>query len=96
MALRTVRGRALHAAPATGPSTTGSAVLWIGTVAYGASTVALLAVLSRHASKTGFTSIAALLGLAFVVSLIPSGITLRSASLVADGRPPPVLSFGPH
>jgi GT2 family glycosyltransferase len=91
MALRTVRARASHAAVLTRPSTTGSAVLWVGTVAYGASTVALLAVLSRHSSKTGFTSIAALLGLAFVISLVPAGITLRSASLVADGRPPPAL-----
>lgn len=91
MALRTIRDRAAHAAPPTGPSTTGSAVLWAGTVAYGASTVALLAVLSRHSSKAGFTSVAALLGLAFVVSLIPSGIVLRSASLVADGRPPPAM-----
>jgi GT2 family glycosyltransferase len=71
------------------PTTTGSAVLWVGTVAYGASTVALLAVLSRQSSK--FTSVAALLGLAFVVSLVPAGLTLRSASLVADGRPPPAL-----
>jgi GT2 family glycosyltransferase len=91
MARQDVRDRASHAAPATRPSTTGSAVLWIGTVAYGASTVALLAVLSRHASKSAFTSVAALLGLAFVVSLVPAGTTLRSASLVADGRPPPAL-----
>jgi hypothetical protein len=88
---QSVRERASHAAPSGRPSTTGSAVLWFGTVAYGASTVALLAVLSRHVSEAGFTSIAALLGLAFVVSLIPAGIMLRSASLVADGHPPPAL-----
>jgi GT2 family glycosyltransferase len=88
---QTVRQRAAHAAPTSRPSTIGSAVLWVGTVAYGASTVALLAVLSRHVSQAGFTSIAALLGLAFVVSLVPAGIMLRSASLVADGRPPPAL-----
>jgi GT2 family glycosyltransferase len=88
---QTVRQRASHAAPTSRPSTMGSAVLWVGTVAYGASTVALLAVLSRHVSQAGFTSIAALLGLAFVVSLVPAGIMLRSASLVADGRPPPAL-----
>jgi GT2 family glycosyltransferase len=88
---QTVRQRAAHAAPSNRPSTMGSAVLWVGTVAYGASTVALLAVLSRHVSQAGFTSIAALLGLAFVVSLVPAGIMLRSASLVADGRPPPAL-----
>ncbi len=86
-----VRERATHAAPSGRPSTTGSAVLWFGTVAYGASTVALLAVLSRHVSQAGFTAIAALLGLAFVVSLVPAGIMLRSASLVADGHPPPAL-----
>ena len=88
---QTVRGSASQAAATNRPSTVGSAVLWIGTVAYGASTVALLAVLSRHVSQAGFTSIAALLGLAFVVSLVPAGIMLRSASLVADGRPPPAL-----
>ena len=88
---QSVRERASHAAPSGRPSTTGSAVLWFGTVAYGASTVALLAVLSRHVSEAGFTAIAALLGLAFVVSLVPAGIMLRSASLVADGHPPPAL-----
>jgi GT2 family glycosyltransferase len=91
MALGTARKRPAHAATPTRPSTMGSAVLWVGTVAYGASTVALLAVLSRHSSKADFTSVAALLGLAFVVSLVPSGIVLRSASLVADGRPPPAM-----
>jgi GT2 family glycosyltransferase len=91
MATQGIRERASHAASAGRPSATGSAVLWIGTVAYGASTVALLAVLSRHASQAGFASIAALLGLAFVVSLVPAGITLRSASLVADGRPSPAF-----
>jgi GT2 family glycosyltransferase len=72
-------------------SAIGGGLLWIGTVAYGGSTVALLAVLSRHSSKTAFTEVAAVLGLSFVVSLIPSGITLRSAALVADGQPPPAF-----
>ena len=85
---QSVRARASHAAPSSRPSTTGSAVLWFGTVAYGASTVALLAVLSRHVSEAGFTAIAALLGLAFVVSLVPAGIMLRQHVLVADGHPP--------
>ncbi len=88
MALQTLRDPAQHAAR---PTTTGGAVLWVGTLVYGASTVALLAVLSRHPSRSGFTSVAALLGLAFVVSLVPAGTTLRSASLVADGRPRPAL-----
>ena len=45
---QSVREPRLACRPAGRPSTTGSAVLWVGTVAYGASTVALLAVLSRH------------------------------------------------
>ncbi|HTU37417.1 MAG TPA: glycosyltransferase family 2 protein [Acidimicrobiales bacterium] len=92
MALRTLRDPPAHAARADQPSTISGAVLWAGTMAYGGSTVALLAVLSRHASRTNFSAVAALLGLAFVVSLVPAGMTLRSASLVADGRPPPALT----
>jgi len=67
--------------------------LWAGTVAFGLSTVALLATLSRHTGQSGFSDVAALLSLSFVVSLIPSGVQLRSAALVADGRPPPSLSL---
>ena len=72
-------------------SAIGGALLWSGTIAYGGSTVALLAVLSRHSDRSEFTAVAAILSLSFVVSLIPAGIMLRSASLVADGRPPPLL-----
>jgi glycosyltransferase involved in cell wall biosynthesis len=93
MALRTLlRETPPDAARSERPSPVGGAMLWAGTVTYGASTVALLAVLSRHSSKTAFSAVAALLGLSFVISLIPSGIMLRSASLVADGRPPPALT----
>lgn len=72
---------------------TGGAALWVGTLAYGGSTVALLAVLSRHSHQASFSGLAALLSLAFVVSLIPAGVQLRSASLVADGRPPPAMTL---
>jgi GT2 family glycosyltransferase len=92
MALRTLREAPSDAGPSPRRLAVGGALLWAGTVAYGGSTVALIAVLSRHSSRTGFSAVAALLGLSFVVSLIPSGITLRSASLVADGRPPPALT----
>jgi hypothetical protein len=71
----------------------GGATLWMGTVIFGGSTVALLAVLSRH-HHTRFSALAAVLSLGFVVSLIPAGVQLRSASLVADGRPLPRLTFG--
>ena len=94
MALRTLREIPPVAARSQRPSAVGGAMLWAGTIAYGGSTVALLAVLSRYSSRTAFSAVAALLGLAFVVLLIPSGITLRSASLVADGRPPPALTVG--
>ncbi|HUE06862.1 MAG TPA: glycosyltransferase [Acidimicrobiales bacterium] len=93
MATRTLPDRERESAPAERPSALGGALLWGGTVAYGGSTVALLAVLSRHSGKTGFSAVAALLGLSFVVSLIPAGLMLRSASLVVDGRPPPALNF---
>ena len=71
----------------------GGATLWMGTVIFGGSTVALLAVLSRH-HHTSFSALAAVLSLGFVVSLIPAGVQLRSASLVADGRPLPKLTLG--
>jgi hypothetical protein len=65
----------------------------MGTVIFGGSTVALLAVLSHH-HHTKFSALAALLSLGFVVSLLPAGVQLRSASLVADGRRLPKLTFG--
>jgi hypothetical protein len=68
--------------------------MWLGTLAYGGSTVALLGVLSRHTHHSSFSSLAALLSLAFVVGLIPAGIQLRSASLVADGRSLPKMTNG--
>ena len=71
---------------------TGGATMWLGMLVFGSSTVALLAVLSRHPHRATFSSLAALLSLAFVVSLLPSGVQLRSASLVADGRPIPRMT----
>ena len=73
---------------------TGGATLWLGTIAFGGSTVALLAVLSRHAHHSSFSSLAALLSLSFVGALIPAGVQLRSAALVADGRPRPRMTVG--
>jgi hypothetical protein len=66
--------------------------MWLGMLVFGSSTVALLAVLSRHPHRATFSSLAALLSLAFVISLLPSGVQLRSASLVADGRPVPRMT----
>jgi O-antigen/teichoic acid export membrane protein len=71
---------------------TGGATMWLGMLVFGSSTVALLAVLSRHPHRATFSSLAALLSLAFVASLLPSGLQLRSASLVADGRPVPRMT----
>lgn len=62
----------------------GSIVLWGGTVAIGMSTAVLLAILSRH-HAVNFAALSALLGLSFVISLIPSGVQLRAATLAADG-----------
>jgi hypothetical protein len=70
----------------------GGASLWLGTIAFGGSTVALLAVLSRHAHHSSFSALAALLSLSFVAALIPAGVQLRSAALVADGRPAPRMT----
>jgi hypothetical protein len=72
----------------------GGATLWLGTIAFGGSTVALLAVLSRHSHHSSFSALAALLSLSFVTALIPAGVQLRSAALVADGRPPPRMTVG--
>ncbi len=62
--------------------------MWGGTVAIGVSTAVVLAVLSRHLHREGFTGLLTLFGLFFVASLIPSGIPLRSAALAVDGAPP--------
>jgi hypothetical protein len=69
----------------------GGASLWLGTIAFGGSTVALLAVLSRYSHRSSFSALAALLSLSFVAALIPAGVQLRSATLVADGQPPPKM-----
>jgi hypothetical protein len=61
----------------------GGFMLWVGTLAFGLSTVVLLALITRHKS---LASVAALLGLAFVASLIPAGLQLRTAALVVDGE----------
>jgi len=84
-----------HGHPPTARDTAaGGAALWFGTLVFGGSTVALLAVLSRHPQRSTFSALAALLSAAFVVSLIPSGVSLRSASLMADGRPLPRMTAG--
>lgn len=69
----------------------GGAILWGGTVAFGASTAVLLAILSRHHSVS-FAALSALLGLSFVMALVPSGVQLRAAALVADGFAVPRIS----
>jgi hypothetical protein len=90
---RRAAGSPRHRAKPKRSTAAGGASLWMGTVIFGSSTVALLAVLSRH-HHTKFSALAALLSLGFVVSLIPAGVQLRSASLVADGRPLPKLTLG--
>jgi hypothetical protein len=69
-------------------STTGGLLLWGGTVSIGASTVIVLAALSRHLHHGGFAGLSTLFGLFFIASLIPSGVPLRAAALVADGAAP--------
>ena len=73
-------------------SARGGAILWGGTVVFGSSTALLLAILSRH-NTVSFAALSALLGLSFVISLIPSGVQLRSAALVADGSVVPRISI---
>ena len=70
----------------------GGALVWCGMVALGLSTVILLAVLSRQLHQQGFAGLSAVFGLLFIASLIPSGIPLRSAALIADGAPPPRIT----
>jgi len=64
-------------------------ILWFGMVSLSLSTAVLLAVLSRHLHHQGFAGLSTLFGLLFIASLIPSGIPLRAASLIADGEAPP-------
>ncbi len=64
-------------------------MLWCGMISVSVSTVVLLAVLSRQLHHQGFTGLSTLFGLLFIASLIPSGIPLRAASLIADGDAPP-------
>jgi hypothetical protein len=73
------------------PTVAGGIVLWGGTVAFGGSTALLLAILSHH-HQVSFAAISALLGLSFVISLIPSGVQLRAAAMVADGSAIPTMS----
>jgi hypothetical protein len=71
----------------------GGMLLWGGTIAFGISTVVILAVLSRHPDRGSFVGLTALLGLSFVASLIPAGFQLRAAALIVDGhRLPKVTS----
>jgi hypothetical protein len=75
--------------PPAGSVAGGGLLLWAGMVAVSVSTVVLLAVLSHHLHKQGFAGLSALFGVLFIASLIPSGIPLRAASLIADGSAPP-------
>jgi hypothetical protein len=70
----------------------GGILLWTGMVAVGVSTVVLLALLSHHLHKEGFADLSALFGLLFIASLVPSGIPLRAAALIADGSAAPDFS----
>ena len=68
---------------------------WAGIVLFGGTTgLTLLAVLSRHTEHNEFSSLSALLGLAFACSLIPAGLQMRCAALVADGQPVPRMARG--
>jgi hypothetical protein len=58
-------------------------------VAFGATTVLLLAVLSRQHVHASFAGLSSVLGLAFACSLVPTGVQMRCAALVADGQPLP-------
>ena len=62
-------------------------MLWGGTIAIGASTVVVVAVLSHHLHQKGFADVSTLFGLFFVASLIPSGVPQHAATLEVDGAP---------
>jgi len=65
----------------------GALLLWLGLIAFGATTVVLLAVLSRRGGHGSFAGLSTLLGLAFACSLVPTGVLMRCAALVTDGQP---------
>ncbi len=69
-------------------TTAAGLLFWGATVSIGLSTVVLLAVMSRHLHREHFAGLSTLFGLFFVASLIPSGVPLRAAALVADGAKP--------
>jgi len=68
----------------------GGAVLWGGTIAFGASTLVILAILDRHLYSGGLSGAAAILVLTYVTAVVPGGVQLRAASHASDGelRPP--------
>jgi hypothetical protein len=86
------RGRIRRLARRWGRTAGGGFVLWAGLVLFGGTTALLLAVLSRHPDHSKFSSLSALLGLAFACSLIPAGLQMRCAALVADGQPVPRMT----
>lgn len=88
------RGRIPRFARKWGRTASGGFVLWAGVVLFGGTTALLLAVLSRHTDQSKFSSLSALLGLAFACSLIPAGLQMRCAALVADGQPVPKMTRG--
>ena len=85
-------GGARHAArKPRSRATAGGLLLWAGTTSIGASTVLILAVLSRHHHE-GFSGLSTLFSLFFIASLIPAGVPLRAAALAADGAQPPWMT----
>jgi hypothetical protein len=73
-------------------------LFWLSTIAVNASTVAVLAVLSRHQLEGGLPALSAVLGLSLVIAVAPGALQLRAAANVAEGRPaprPPWQLFGP-
>jgi hypothetical protein len=86
------RGRIPRLARRWGRTAGGGFILWAGVVLFGGTTALLLAVLSRHPDHSKFSSLSALLGLAFACSLIPAGLQIRCAALVADGQPVPKMT----
>lgn len=73
-------------------------LFWVSTIAVNASTVAVLAVLSRHNLDGGLAALSAVLSLSLVIAVAPGALQLRAASDVAGGQPtprPPWRLFGP-